>query len=499
MMTKKILIISFSLCLFFLSSCSLFNNTSNSRAGTKYLSPQASCGDGYVNTPSSPCVCYTRAVLQSNGLCSCPSTYTLNAELKECIAPTFDTAFNAKTADVANDFVQSKGNDVAVQSDGKIVMVGSYKDKLAIWRFNADGSLDTSFAAGSAYTYSSTSAGNAVKILKKNSIEYIIAVGNIKAGTNEHMLIVVLDPSGKLLAQDVYANTSSSWSNAYGMIIRSTTSEIIVTGYRYEATTSNKTSLGVWVYNFNPNTLSKITVAGDITSPAAGGSLYGSSLAVKPSGAVVIVGAGSTPDGTLKGCEKMNIWELSVQNTVTKKLPVSPINIADCGTASWGVALDSEDTVTFNGKNGTDANTSSLAVWKMSSPTLYSIDQSFADNGSFLSDPGTGIKEEAYAIAVDKNDKIINVGKRTNADGTSNLLVIVTKKTGSIDANFNSSGQYVDSSSSFGLGLSRQNDDSLLVAGGTCSGQACVPDSVGIVNDPNGKFILLKLNPLVSQ
>ncbi len=42
----------------------------------------------------------------------------------------------------------SAAYDVALQSDGKIVLVGCYANSLAVVRLNADGKLDTSFASG---------------------------------------------------------------------------------------------------------------------------------------------------------------------------------------------------------------------------------------------------------------------------------------------------------------------------------------------------------------
>lgn len=61
---------------------------------------------------------------------------------------------------------------VALQSDGRIVLAGSYDFKMALWRFHPDGSVDTIFGSnGTVYTTLGTScAANALKLLPNNKM-----------------------------------------------------------------------------------------------------------------------------------------------------------------------------------------------------------------------------------------------------------------------------------------------------------------------------------------
>src|SRR5688500_18406162 len=93
----------------------------------------------------------------------CVSTFFLNAyALPGDLDPTFD--LDGKTSTSIGDF--DHGIDAAIQSDGKIVMVGSSGDAnvatlggdIALVRYNADGSLDTTFGTSGKFVL--TESGN---------------------------------------------------------------------------------------------------------------------------------------------------------------------------------------------------------------------------------------------------------------------------------------------------------------------------------------------------
>jgi uncharacterized delta-60 repeat protein len=95
--------------------------------------------------------------------------------------------------------------DVAVQSDGKTVVVGRSQTpgvtQFAVARFNLDGSLDTSFGGGlvrSLIGDENTSSANAVAITPDQKI---VVVGNARVNdvvTESEMAIAVFNPNGSL-------------------------------------------------------------------------------------------------------------------------------------------------------------------------------------------------------------------------------------------------------------------------------------------------------------
>jgi uncharacterized delta-60 repeat protein len=98
---------------------------------------------------------------------------------------------------------------VAVESDGKLVVVGSatdssgtYADGLIVERYNSSGSLDTSFGIGgvvAVLTSSSFGEGNAVALQADGKI---VATGSASAagrgGTAPRVAVVRLNPNGRL-------------------------------------------------------------------------------------------------------------------------------------------------------------------------------------------------------------------------------------------------------------------------------------------------------------
>ena len=64
-----------------------------------------------------------------------------------CIRASLDTSFDGD-GKVSTDFgfgASASALSIGLQADGKIVLVGYSEDDFALARYNADGSLDTSF------------------------------------------------------------------------------------------------------------------------------------------------------------------------------------------------------------------------------------------------------------------------------------------------------------------------------------------------------------------
>ena len=61
-----------------------------------------------------------------------------------------DTTFSGDGLVITDSGLREDGHDVALQSDGKILVVGYHHDGanevIAVWRYNTDGSLDTTFS-----------------------------------------------------------------------------------------------------------------------------------------------------------------------------------------------------------------------------------------------------------------------------------------------------------------------------------------------------------------
>jgi uncharacterized delta-60 repeat protein len=113
---------------------------------------------------------------------------------------TIDTSFNSPEGYVlwdggsGDDF----GRDIALQSDGKIVVTGYRKngtdDDLFVIRYNADGSLDTGFGTNGIYRFDKvgTDWGYGIAI---DASGRIVVTGQSSNGTDDDVIILRLDDS----------------------------------------------------------------------------------------------------------------------------------------------------------------------------------------------------------------------------------------------------------------------------------------------------------------
>ncbi|MFN9914245.1 MAG: delta-60 repeat domain-containing protein, partial [Pirellulaceae bacterium] len=151
-------------------------------------------------------------------------------------APTFLSGDGIVTTEIGPSV--DDGKSVTVQPDGKIVVAGfvsnGITDDFALVRYNADGSLDTSFGTGG---------------------KVATAIGtSIDQGWS-----VTIQPDGKIVVAGWAANGSN---DAFALV-------------RYNAEGSLDTSFGT---------------GGKVTTPVGTGADYGYSVTIQPDGKIVVAG-----------------------------------------------------------------------------------------------------------------------------------------------------------------------------------------------------------------
>ncbi len=226
---------------------------------------------------------------------------------------TLDTTFGSNGV-VMTDF--RGGNDhayaVALQSDGKIVAVGSSQNtsgqnqSIALARYSANGVLDSSFGSSGTGkvirrvgTDFNVDELNAVAI---DSSGRIVAAGR----SDNNMLFVRYNSSGSL--DTTFSGGASSGStgllkftvttgshSALGMVLQSN-GKILVTGY---ASNVGFTSSGILTVRLNTNGSldTSFNGSGYITTPVGNSVDMGRGVAIDSSGRIVVVGATSNSLG----------------------------------------------------------------------------------------------------------------------------------------------------------------------------------------------------------
>ena len=90
------------------------------------------------------------------------------------------------------------GNDVAIQTDGKIVVVGSSNSDFALARYNIDGNLDSSFGTGGMVTTDFASGSDSISSVTIQPDGKIVVAGYAQTGSNYDLALARYNTNGGL-------------------------------------------------------------------------------------------------------------------------------------------------------------------------------------------------------------------------------------------------------------------------------------------------------------
>ncbi|MEZ6035661.1 MAG: LamG-like jellyroll fold domain-containing protein [Planctomycetaceae bacterium] len=227
---------------------------------------------------------------------------------------TLDTTFSGDgklTTDigVGNDRAQ----DVIVQSDGKIVVVGQSdngsNNDFAVVRYNSDGTLDTSFDGdGKLTTAFSTSTDEAYEVMLQSDGKILVAGRSLIGGTNWDFAVVRYNTNGTLdttFSGDGKANVGVGTSHDYGYAaVLQADGKIVIGGSGLNAANSEFA-----LARLNSDGTLDTTFSGDgkLLIPLATSADTAYSLALTPDGDIIAAGVSSSnfmvarvnSDGTL--------------------------------------------------------------------------------------------------------------------------------------------------------------------------------------------------------
>ncbi|MDJ0820165.1 MAG: hypothetical protein QNJ58_28435 [Desulfobacterales bacterium] len=341
----------------------------------------------------------------------------------------------------------SAGNDVgsgiAVQSDDKIVVVGTSDNKsgrseFAVARFNVDGSLDPRF-----------------NFTGKVIVSF--------SGGNDVGSGIAVQPNGKI----VVVGTSDDGSGS---------SEFAVARFNIDG-------------SLDPS----FNVTGKVTVSFSGGNDVGSGIAVQPDDKIVVVG--TSDDGS--GISELAVARFNVDGSLDPafngigKVTTSFTAGYDVGS---GIAVLSDSKIAVVGTSD-DFTTTWFAVAR------YNVDGSL--DSSFLFD-GTVITKFSFAgddmgsgVAIQSDDKIVVVGSADDENDALKFAVARFNADGSFAANPSSTGKVsvkFSSGDDVGSGIAIQSDDKIVVVGTSDDGSGSsdfavaryLPDLASIRDDGGG-------------
>src|SRR5206468_3909759 len=257
-----------------------------------------------------------------------------------------------------------KGEGVALQEDGKIVVVGysfnaGGQSCFTLLRYSADGSLDTSFADSGKVVTSVAKNGSADSVAMQGDGKIVVAGNSFIDGGNNDFAVVRYNANGTL---DTTFNQTGKATSDFGAhdlghsVVVHGDGRIVVAGYTTKSFESKK-ECALACFKANGSLDTSFNGTGKVTTDLGGdGNAEGRSVTVQTDGKIVVVGyatAGST--------EKFALARYNADGTLDTSFGDSGRLMTDVGISgsnATGVALQNDGKIVVAGyavkNSGTD-------------------------------------------------------------------------------------------------------------------------------------------------
>jgi uncharacterized delta-60 repeat protein len=364
------------------------------------------------------------------------------------------------------------GSGIAVQADDKIVVVGTSDNgsgvsELAVARFNVNGSLDTTFS-GDGMVTTSFSAGDDVGsgiALQSNGKIVVVGTSNNGSGISE-FAVARFNVNGSLdLTFGVAGKVTTSFSVGddvgSGIAVQSD-GKIVVVGTSDDG--SGASELAVARFNVNGSLDNAFGVNGKVTTGFSAGDDLGAGIAIQSDDKIAVVGTSNNGSGISEfAVARFNV-NGSLDNTfgVNGKVTTSFTAGNDVGS---GIAVQSDDKIAVVG-TGDDLSTTWFAVARFNLDG--SLDISFRFDGTVITKFSSTGDDLGSGIALQSDDRIVVVGAAEDASGTFKFAVARFNIDGSFATTADSFGKVTTNFSAgddLGSGIAVQIDDKIVVAG----------------------------------
>lgn len=320
---------------------------------------------------------------------------------------------------------QEYGEAIALDSNGKIVVAGTSSDAssgldMAIWRLNSDGSMDTGFDSDGVVTHAIGTGSDRGYGLAIDSTDRIIVVGRTE-NTSRDLAVWRFNSDGSLdttfngsgyFVQDGAAGGSGE-ERADAVTIDAS-GKIVVAGF--STNVNNRKDLVVWRFNtdgtldtsFDSDGMAVVvdTVSTDSEDEAK-------EVLIDSDGKIIVVG--SSDDGSML---RPTIWRFNDDGSLDTTFNTTG-HVSD--TTSVGSALDlvldSSGNIMVSGYVD-DGSSFNMAIWRFTA--AGALDTEFDSDGIYTHDAAAGFSgtDGGFAIAIDTSSRLVIAGVSNNGTNT---------------------------------------------------------------------------------
>jgi uncharacterized delta-60 repeat protein len=270
---------------------------------------------------------------------------------------TLDTTFSGDgKTDVDFNGSYARASGVAIQSDDKIVVIGSanlkepatppyttYRDDLAAIRLNADGSLDTSFSGDGKVNFAVGYASSTWSDVAIQSDGKIVIAGYSYQVSEQVSTIVRLNSDGSL--DGTYYTNMSTTSNmdAFTVVRIQTDGKIVCAGWAYDGSTNRST-----LVRFNSDGSLDTSFSGDgkLLYNAGSGSESVNGLEIQSDGKYLVGGHADYTDRDWVVCRIDSSGNLDATFSGDGK---ASIDMGGSSDEAYGLALQSDGKIIIGG------------------------------------------------------------------------------------------------------------------------------------------------------
>jgi len=371
---------------------------------------------------------------------------------------------------LVNDF----GRAIAIQPDGKIVAVGDHfdtfeeggKDDFAVVRYRSNGSLDTTFSGDGKLTTNFGGFDQAMDIALQSDGKIVVSGQICNSGvcdvavaryTTNGSLDSTFSGDGK-----VTKDFGGGDNGTFGGLAIQSDGKIVFAGYMH-----NGSNYDLAVYRFNANGTLDTTFSGDgmvNTGFGSGRNDYASDLVIQSGDKIVV--SGYYCDGSDKNCN-FAVARFNPNGSLDTTFSADGKQTTDFGGDDKGnsVIIQSNGKIVLAGCKAAPSD-SSFALARYN--TNGSLDTTFSADGKVLSNPNPGVNDWIFGLAIQSDGKLVVAGMTGESD-VRDFILARYNSNGTLDNAFSGNGWLTTDfgGDDYASKIAIQTDGRLLVIGRT--------------------------------
>jgi uncharacterized delta-60 repeat protein len=363
------------------------------------------------------------------------------------------------------------GNAVLPDAKDRILIAGSSTNSagntdMTVWRFNTDGSLDTTFNGTGFVVHNSAAGGNADDAASALALDLhgrILVTGSSRnlAG-NADMVIWRFNPDGSFDATfnggGIVVNNSAAGGNADdagNAITIDSQGRIVVAGTSRNI--AGNIDMAIWRFNANGTIDTALNGSGIVVhNAAAGGNAddAGNAVTTDAQGRIIVTGTSINNAGNID----MAIWRFNANGSLDSALNGSGIVVHNSAAGGNGddagksVVLDPQGRIVVAGTSRNNAGNADMVIWRFNADGA--LDANFNGDGIVVNNGAAGSNgdDSGNAITIDADGRLLVTGISRNIAGNADLVIWRYNSDGRIDTTFGADGIVVHNGAAGGNG-----------------------------------------------